>query len=60
MSVVKAGGQGASDAYKALGVVAIWIVIGGIWFVVNPGARGKKIIDRNAPRRALVVTTTDV
>jgi basic amino acid/polyamine antiporter, APA family len=54
---VKAGGQGASDAYKALGVVAIWLILGGIWFVVNPGAKGKKLIDKNAPKREQVLTT---
>jgi len=53
---VKAGGESASDAYKALAVVGAWIVVGGIWFVVNPSARGKKILDRNAPRREVMTT----
>ncbi len=55
---VKSGGQGASDAYKALGTVGVWIILGGIWFVVNPNARGKKLLDRGAPKREQVLTTS--
>jgi amino acid transporter len=55
---VKSGGQGASDAYKALGTVALWMVLGGIWFVVNPSMRGKKILDPNAPKREQVIPTS--
>ena len=55
---VKSGGQGASDAYKALGTVGVWIVLGAIWFVVNPGAKGKKMLDSNAPKREQVLTTS--
>ena len=54
---VKAGGQGASDAYKALGTVGVWIVLGAIWFMVNPGTKGKKMLDPNAPKREQVLTT---
>ena len=54
---VKSGGQGASDAYKALGVVALWIILGAIWFVVNPSARGKKLIDPSAPKREVIPTS---
>ena len=53
---VKAGGESASDAYKALGTVVLWIVVGAIWFVVNPGTRGKKMLDPNAPKREQVLT----
>jgi hypothetical protein len=55
---VKSGGEGASDAYKALGTVGVWIVLGAVWFVVNPGARGKGMLDRNAPKREQVLTTS--
>ena len=54
---VKAGGESASDAYKALAVVGIWLVIGGIWFVVNPNTRGKKILDTSAPKREVIATS---
>jgi APA family basic amino acid/polyamine antiporter len=54
---VKAGGESASDAYKAIGVVILWIVLGAIWFVVSPGSRGKKMLDPNAPKREQVITT---
>jgi len=33
---VTAGGAGSRDAYKALGIVGIWIVIGVIWVALNP------------------------
>ena len=55
---VKAGGESASDAYKALATVGVWLVLGGIWFVVNPGARGKKLLDSNAPKREQVLSTS--
>ena len=54
---VKAGGESASDAYKALGVVGLWIVLGAIWFVVNPGARGKKMLDSSVPKRDVIPTS---
>jgi basic amino acid/polyamine antiporter, APA family len=54
---VKAGGESASDAYKALAVVGIWLVIGGIWFVVNPATKGKKILDSSAPKREVSATS---
>ena len=54
---VKAGGESASDAYKALAVVGIWLLIGAIWFVVNPNTRGKKILDSGAPKREVVATS---
>ena len=55
---VKAGGEGASDAYKALGTVGVWVVLGAIWFVANPSARGKGMLDRNASKRDQVLSTS--
>jgi len=33
---VTAGGAGSKDAYKALGIVILWIIIGFIWVGINP------------------------
>jgi hypothetical protein len=33
---ITAGGAGSKDAYKALGIVGLWIVIGIIWVAANP------------------------
>ena len=48
---VKAGGTAATDAYKALAIDGVWILLGVIWVVVNPGAREKKLLDHTAPKR---------
>ena len=53
---VQAGGESASDAYKALAVVGLWIVLGGLWFVVNPAMRGKKMLDRGVAKQQLGTT----
>jgi amino acid transporter len=33
---ITAGGAGSKDAYKALGIVGLWIVIGFVWVAANP------------------------
>jgi amino acid transporter len=33
---VKAGGDSSKNAYIALGVVAVWVVIGFVWVALNP------------------------
>ncbi len=33
---VKSGGNSSKNAYIALGVVAVWIVLGFIWVALNP------------------------
>jgi hypothetical protein len=48
---VKAGGAAATDAYKALAIDGVWILLGVIWVVVNPGTREKKLLDHTAPKR---------
>jgi hypothetical protein len=51
---VQAGGNTATDAYKALAIVGVWAVLGVIWVIVNPAKRGHKMIDSAAPRRQTV------
>ena len=48
---VKAGGAAATDAYKALAIDGVWILLGVIWVLVNPAARDKKLLDHTAPKR---------
>ena len=38
-------------AYKALAIDGVWILLGVIWVVVNPGAREKKLLDHTVPKR---------
>jgi hypothetical protein len=33
-------------------------VLGAIWFVVNPGAKGKKMLDPTAAKREQVIPTS--
>jgi len=48
---ITAGGAGSKDAYKALGIVVLWIVVGFIWVAVNPNKGHAKQVtgDRGAP-----------
>jgi uncharacterized membrane protein YphA (DoxX/SURF4 family) len=47
---ITAGGASSKDAYKALGLVVLWIVIGVIWVAVNPNKQHAKKVyeDRTA------------
>ena len=48
---VHAGGTSASDAYKAMGLVGIWIVIGVVWVVLNPNkGLAKGVVDDRRTR----------
>jgi amino acid transporter len=38
-----AGGTTATDAFIAIGMVAAWIVAGGVWIALNPATRGKQL-----------------
>jgi len=40
---IKAGGTSSTDAYKALGIVGAWIVLGVVWVMANPRMRGVKV-----------------
>ncbi|MFI5041988.1 MAG: APC family permease [Acidimicrobiales bacterium] len=53
---IKAGGATSKDAYKSLGLVAAWIVLGVIWVGLNPKMRGHKV--RHDPGRKELVTVT--
>ena len=48
---VKAGGAAANDAYKALGIDGVWIILGVVWFGVTSSRRNEKLISVNVPRR---------
>jgi amino acid transporter len=48
---LKAGGAAADDAYKALAIVAVWVVLGVVWLVANPAKRGHKVVDSTVQRR---------
>ncbi len=40
---ITAGGATSKDAYKSLGIVVGWIVLGVIWVALNPAMRGHKV-----------------
>ena len=42
---VKSGGDAGKEAYYALGIVIVWIVVGFIWVGMNPAMRGKKVLE---------------
>jgi amino acid transporter len=48
---INAGGQSSKDAYKALGIVGVWIVIGVVWVAVNPNKHHARAVvkDRERP-----------
>jgi amino acid transporter len=48
---VTAGGAASKDAYKALGIVGVWIVIGIVWVAANPNKQHAKKVhdDRKSP-----------
>jgi len=41
---VQAGGDSSKNAYIALGVVVVWIVLGVVWVALNPQMRGVKVL----------------
>jgi len=49
---IVAGGDTATDAYKALGGVAAWMVLGVIFFTFRSKKSDSKFIDVTAPKRA--------
>jgi amino acid transporter len=54
---IKAGGESTTDAYKALAIVGVWIVIGVVWVALNPKKRGTKLIDKEAPQRVSALSS---
>jgi amino acid transporter len=50
---VEGSGTSPGNAYKALGVVLIWCVIGAVWVAVNPsGKRAREVHKERADQRA--------
>lgn len=41
---IVAGGATGTDAFVAIGMVAVWIVLGVAWVVVNPATRGERLL----------------
>ena len=41
---VTGSGTTPGDAYKAIGVVVLWCVIGAVWVISNPKMRGSKVL----------------
>jgi APA family basic amino acid/polyamine antiporter len=39
-----AGGSTGMDAWIAIGIVAVWIVLGVLWIALNPATRGQKLL----------------
>lgn len=48
---VQAGGDSSKNAYIALGMVAVWVVLGAAWVALNPRMRGVKLLD--APTKSV-------
>lgn len=45
---ISAGGNSANDAIIALAMVAVWIVVGAVWFVMNSQKQGRTTLNREA------------
>jgi hypothetical protein len=41
---ITAGGSGSKDAYKALAIVGVWIVLGIVWVAINPSKHHAKAV----------------
>ena len=41
---VVAGGSTSTDAWIAIGIVGVWIVLGFLWIALNPATKGQKLI----------------
>jgi amino acid transporter len=54
---VTAGGATAKDAYKSLGIVGLWIVIGVVWVAFNPNKQHARSVveDRTAAKTPVAV-----
>jgi len=50
------GGASAVNAEVALGIVAVWIVLGVLWVTVNPTMRGTKLVDSSVAQKAVGAT----
>ncbi|MDQ6614228.1 MAG: APC family permease [Actinomycetota bacterium] len=54
---ITAGGTSSKDAYKALGIVALWIVIGIVWVALNPNKHHARKVheERHTPPSPVAV-----
>ncbi|GAC1602655.1 MAG: hypothetical protein NVS3B21_30920 [Acidimicrobiales bacterium] len=57
---IAATGSGTSpgDAFKALGVVGLWIVLGFVWFAINPGRHHAKasMVDKHNSDKPIAIS----
>jgi len=55
---VKAGGDSSKNAYIALGMVGVWIVLGFVWVAVNPNKHHarKVLADREGPTKLVAAS----
>jgi len=53
---VTGSGTSPGDAYKALGIVVLWCLIGVFWVLMNPQMRGKKVFHDPGERESVAVT----
>jgi len=62
LGVIYIAGTGSGttpgDAYKALGVVVLWCLIGVVWVLANPNMRGRKVLHDPGQREAAPVGST--
>jgi amino acid transporter len=47
---ISAGGTSANDAMIALIIVAVWIIIGVVWFVINTRQQGSKVLTQESSK----------
>jgi len=55
---INGSGTTPGDAYKAIGVVVIWCVIGAVWVLSNPKMRGAKVLHDPGQRDAVSTPAT--
>jgi amino acid transporter len=53
---VTASGTSPGDAYKALGAVILWCLIGVVWVLMNPNMRGTKVFHDPGQREPVSAT----
>jgi amino acid transporter len=54
---ITAGGASSKDAYKALGIVGVWIVIGVVWVAFNPNKHHARGVVKERERPAVTTPT---
>ena len=41
---IVAGGSTGADAWIAIGMVGVWMVLGFVWIALNPATKGQRLI----------------